>query len=92
MDEPNVAILNWYNSLNDHTYQNSLFFKGPLLYSDPQVSDLVTPVLSRECFKNRAKNTLLELDHKGDPENWDDSKFLVNEIQGIRKSSRLRKS
>ena len=88
VDEANVLIDQWYSSLNNVLYRNSLFFKGPLLFSDPKLTALVTPLITAQSIKHRAKKLFLEFEHLGNPDDWNDSYFLIHNIQAIRKSKR----
>ena len=89
VDESNNLITEWYSSHNNNIYRNSLCFKGPLLFSDPKLKPLVTPMITAQCIKFRTKKVFLEYEHSGDPENWNDSTFFIHKLQGIRKSKRI---
>ncbi len=88
VDGCNDLTNQWYSRLNNVLCRNSLFFKGPLLFSDPKLTALVTPLITTQSIKVRAKKVFLELEHLGNPDDWNDSSFLIHNIQGIRKSKR----
>ena len=89
LDESNEAIKDWYKNHNTSVFRNSLFFVGPMLFSDPKLSEVVAPRPQQICFKTRAQKIIFEFEHLGEPENWEGSKFIIHELQGIRKSKRI---
>ena len=46
-------IVNWYNSHNNTTYRNSLYFKGPLIFSDHLLSELANLRSSLDNLKSK---------------------------------------
>ncbi len=60
-----------------------------MIYTDPELKYAVSPKPGIFNIKNMVKNILLKFEHRGDPEKWEDSKFFIHEIQGIRKSKRI---
>ena len=90
IDESSELITEWYAHYSNIIYHNSLYFKGPLLFSDPKLTQLVTPLITTQSIKVRAKKVFLEYEHRGDPENWNDSTFFIQETQGLKKSKRIR--
>ena len=89
LDENTV---NWYNSHNNTTYRNSLFFKGPLIFSDPLLSELANLRSSIDNLKSKTRKMFLDFEHSGDPEEWAESKFFIHTVQGIRQSERIKTS
>ena len=55
LDESNEAIKDWYKNHNTPVFRNSLFFVGPMLFSDPKLSEVVAPRPQQTCFKTRAQ-------------------------------------
>ena len=89
LDETDDPAQRWFAKHNTSIYRNSLFFSGPMIYTDPELKNLVRPNPGISNFKNMVKNILLKFEHREDPEKWEDSKFFIHEIQGIRKSKRI---
>ena len=83
----------WLDEYGTTIYNNSIFFKGPLLYNQAaqQHDQLTSPMacLSYKCYKNIAKRVLLGLQKQGDGEEWQGTNFLLYNVQGLRKSARL---
>ena len=73
VDGSNELIDQWYSRLNNVLNRNSLFFKGPLLFSDPKLTALVTPLITDQSIKHRAKKLFLEFEHLGNPDEWKES-------------------
>ena len=80
----------WLNNFGDMFHRKSLFYKGPLLSVVPEVSQLTTPtaLLSINAYKNNVKRFLLQLQGRGDVDEWQADNFLLYNIQGLRKSIR----
>ncbi len=81
----------WLENVGSHVHRNSLFFKGPLIYIHPESEELQTPtaVLSINVYKTDAKKALLKSQALGDVNDWRTTKFLLFNIPGLRRSSRL---
>ena len=89
LDETDDSTQNWYATHNIPIYRNSLFFIGPMVFTDPELADLVTPRPEVSNIKSMVQKFLHKFEHRGDPEKWSESKFFIHEIQGIRKSKRI---
>ena len=83
---------NWYSVYNSIPFNTSTFFKGPLLYfhilslsTDNELIQLNSPPV----FKNRIKKTLLRIQGSGNPMEWEHGNFLLNNLPGARRSSRI---
>ena len=81
----------WLELYNNCVYRNSIFFKGPLIFSDfkDESCDL--------CFliphlKNKIKSNLFRVQSEGDPVEWQQSNNMLQNIQGLRKSERNKNS
>ena len=72
---------------------NHFFYKGPILSVVPEVSQLTTPtaLLSINAYKNIGKRFLLQLQGRGDVDEWQADNFLLYNIQGLRQSTRQNK-
>ena len=87
-----VTCQGWLAEFGTNSYRNSLFFKGPLLYIDPACSQLLsspTSILSVNAYKTNLKRLLLDIQNKGDRNEWQSDNFLLYNINGLRKSERL---
>ena len=83
------SIAQWYGKYNNIIYRNSLFFKGPLLYTIPDIEPVSSSLATIPTIKSRTCNIILNNQNSGDPESWANSYFFIENIQGIRKSSRI---
>ena len=83
----------WLKIFGDGVYNKSVFYKGPLMFIDPVCAQIMTPtsLLSVKAFKANAKRTVLQLQNNGDSEEWQAGNFLLFNISGLRKSTRLNK-
>ena len=84
----------WLRIYGSNSYSKSLFFKGPLFYSDMS-SEIYDPTISTSnrplnYHKNVIKSHLFELQKKGDTENWISDNFKLYNSPGLRKSARTR--
>ena len=86
-----VTCQEWLEIFGTSIYRKSIFFKGPLIYVDPEASKIAGPATfySFNSYKNLAKKMLLELQKKGDETHWDSNNFLLYSINGLRRSARL---
>ena len=80
----------WLGKYSNCCYRNTLFYKGPLIYSDAKYSSLIVPatIISYKVYRNRTKQLLLQAQIQGDAEEWTSSNFALNNIDGLRKSKR----
>ena len=71
-------------------FRQSIFFKGPLLSISEEYLNIVSPacMLSLNFHKKSVNDLMLDLQNKGDPEEW--PTFMLNKINGLRKCDRLR--
>ena len=76
----------WLSKYNNHIYQNTLFFKGPLLTTITEFSELITipNLLNYNIYKNDLKKYLLNAQSRGDIE-WPSSNFPLYNIPGLRR-------
>ena len=85
----------WYAKYNSIPFNSTVFFKGPLLYTDI-ISTLISesegyiPGASKASFKTRIKAFLLTLQEAGDKYEWEGENFKLMAITGLRKSERLK--
>ena len=76
----------WLAKFTHSCYRSSIQYKGPLLYSDPQTENLISPTL--KTYKNGVKNLLCEIQSKGAVDDWEGENFWLYSIRGLRKSLR----
>ena len=79
----------WFEKYNSTTFRPSIFFKGPLL----SISSDIVELLSQPCnnkslilCSNSLKAYLIKQQGMGDTDQW--PTFMLNNITGLRKSSR----
>ena len=80
----------WLEKFGTPIYQHSIFYKGVLLYLREEFNELPTSINKGylKCYKNRVKCKLLEIQSKGDDNEWVPENFSINYIPGLRKSER----
>ena len=85
-----VILSSWSDVYNTHVYRNSLFFKGPLLYLDPEANEIFNPVScqSTKAFRKQCKRVILKLQNGGEPNDWSTNTFLLQSVNGPRRSNR----
>ena len=78
----------WLENFGTPIYQHSIFYKGVLLYLREEFNELPTSINKGylKCYKNRVKCKLLEIQSKGDDNEWVPENFSINYISGLRKS------
>ena len=80
----------WLERYNNQIYRNSIFFKGPLLYTDMSNSyPNWNSCFSTNSLKKNIKRILREIQAKGDNVEWQADNFKLYNIQGPRKSKRI---
>ena len=82
---------NWLDKFGSHTYRNSLFYKGPLLYIDSKFNETRSPAacLSMNIFKRNVQNSLLKHQSSGEKDEWQANNFALFNITGLRRSARI---
>ena len=83
----------WYSIYNSHPYNKSIFFKGPILYTDiindePEMYSQATNSVS---IKKITKKCLLNIQKTGDEEEWESANFKLMALTGLRRSERINK-
>ena len=91
VDSTFVSSQEWLAEYGTHVYNKSIFFKGPLIYIDSVRNKPLTAsaCLSIKAYKSITTCTLIELQSSGQTDDWRADNFLINMINGLRKSSRL---
>ena len=87
-DDPE-DYLEWSQKFNNHIFNPSVFFKGPLLTIIPQISEQITPpcLLNCKIYKSNIRRKLLEIQSNGNEDDWLAENFLLYNITGFRKTS-----
>ena len=80
----------WLDNFGNSYHRKSIFFKGPLLSIDSNISSLVTPttLFSINSYKSNVKRFLLKQQCGGDDDEWQAQNFVLYNISGLRKSAR----
>ena len=82
----------WLKTYNTPTYRNSLFFKGPLLYSTTNFvehSD-IKRTTTPNIFKNKVKKVILDCQGEGETIEWEVDNFALYKCKGLRAGSNKR--
>ena len=84
----------WLKMYGTNIYQSSFFYKAPLIHADPITKGLETSITlsSIDAYKGAVKRFMLSIQGKGESEEWHSDNFMLNNIQGLRKSARLQNS
>ena len=80
----------WTDEYNTHIFRDSVFFKGPLIFIDPSISNVYDHVSCQSipAFKAQCKRTILGLQGSGEANDWSSNNFIIQNISGLRKSKR----
>ena len=82
----------WLRTYNTATYRNSLFFRGPLLYSTTNVFDNIDlKILSTpNLFKNKVRKSIFDYQRVGEISEWETHNFVLYTYKGLRAGSTKR--
>ena len=80
----------WYSKYNSIPYNNTIFFKGPLLYTSVMTDNTVLHNTNPNTFKSRLKTYILGVQSRGNTEEWSPENFKINSITGLRSSARIK--
>ena len=80
----------WIEKYENNIYNNSIFYKGPLLSASPKVSNFSTPgsLFNIKSYKTNVKKGILGIQSDGSEE-WSEPNFLLYGITGLRSSDRI---
>ena len=83
-----TSACSWLQLYGKRHFQNSIFYKGPLLsvYADKADVTTLPTLFSINLFKTSAKKMLLTLQTDGDVNEW--QPFLLHNVPGLRQSRR----
>ena len=90
-EHPTDYSSDWYLKYNFTPYNTSLFFKGPLLYTDLTTHYKELGNTNLNSYKRSLKTYLLELQSSGDPSEWQPYNFRLAYLPGLRNSNRIKK-
>ena len=78
----------WYTTYSSHPFNKSIFFKGPILYTDIMTNhpEICLPSVSKVSLKNRVKKCLLNIQKSGDNDEWESANFKLTSLTGLRRS------
>ena len=79
----------WYSKYNSIPYNNSLFFIGPLLYTNIMSNNVVKNT-NTNTFKSSIKAYIFGIQSSVNEEEWKPVNFKLNNIPGLRKSNRVK--
>lgn len=77
----------WYELYSTGNYAKSIFYKGPLLFTDIVDNELLRSD-TYLAFRNSVKNILLGIQSAGESEEWLPDNFKLFNIRGLRHSPR----
>ena len=80
----------WYTTYNRTPYNNTVFFKGPLLYTQLMINTDLIKNGNPNRFKNTVKSYLHKVQSSGNETEWSPENFKLNQIAGLRQSARIR--
>ena len=82
--------LEWLQKFGSPCYSKTVFYKGPLIYSDDKYSHVISPatLISFKVYRKRVRELLLKAQTQGDAYEWQFSNFALNNISGLRRSER----
>ena len=78
----------WLNNYNNHIYNKSVFFKGPLMFVTTMINENLSAesFVSLKIYKKNIKETLLVEQKSGITDKWQNENFVLYNINGLRKS------
>ena len=81
----------WYTTYSSHPFNKSIFFKGPILYTDIMTNhqELCLPFVSKASYKRCVKKCLLNIQKSGDNDEWESTNFKLTSLAGLRRSKRI---
>ena len=87
-----VNCQEWLAEYGTTIHNKSIFYKGPLLYSDYIIKRPLSPssCISINAYKINVKRDLLDVQAQGDVDEWQNNNFLLYNICGLRKSKRIK--
>ena len=92
-ESTHITCDNWLKIYNNYHYSKSLFYKGPLLFSQSTINKNLSPICfhSIKAYKRDIKTALLQIQSSGLVDEWQSDNFILYNISGLRKSCTPRK-
>ena len=92
-DSTHITCENWLKIYNNFYYSKSLFFKGPLLFSQSNINKNISQasIRSIKAYRRDVKNVILKVQSSGLIDEWQSDNFALYTISGLRKSCTPRK-
>ena len=83
---------NWLKVYNNHIYNKSVFFKGPLIIANSMMNENLSPAsfISLKAYRKNVKQALLIKQSSGDADEWRTDNFVLYNTTGLRKSKSQR--
>ena len=77
---------NWLRTYNNHIYNKSVFFKGPLIFAKSMINENISPesFLTLKSYKKNVKQALLLKQKSGVADEWQSDNFILHNIPGLR--------
>ena len=80
----------WLNVYDNMHYRTSLFFKGPMLSTMQELLNIAPASYHKiKIYKSEIKSVLLRYQAEGEVDEWLSSNIILDNIPGLRKSTRL---
>ena len=78
----------WLKNYNNHVYNKSVFFKGPLMFVTSMINESLSPesYVTLKKYKKNIKETLLVKQTSGSIDEWQNDNFVLYNINGLRRS------
>ena len=78
----------WLKKYNNHIYNKSVFFKGPMLTATSIINEIFSPesFVTLKAYKENLKKTILFIQRDGDAVEWQNKHFVLYNFHGLRKS------
>ena len=80
----------WYKTHNCTPFNTSVFFKGPLLYSQIMTDNDTISNTNIHSYKRGIKSHIFTVQSSESPEEWSSNNFQLYCIMGLRKSVRIK--
>ena len=90
LTSPTDNSSDWYSKYNSPPYNNSTFFKGPLLYANIMTENTELDNTTIKSYKKSIKTHLLQVQSSGDSQEWNCSNFKLFNLPGLRSSERVK--
>ena len=87
---PTDYTSDWYKTHNCPPFNTSIFFKGPLLYSQVMTDNINISNIHIHSFKRSIKSFIFSVQSSDSPDEWHPNNFILHCINGLRKSVRIK--